>query len=94
MATVEPPLDDGHLEDAVAYEYHRRGVNTRLIIGIGVFAVMSLYLSLVAVSRVDGVLFPGNELGLPGGWRTSSPASSRPATRPPPRRSTSGSTSS
>jgi LCP family protein required for cell wall assembly len=66
LATIEPPLDDGHLEDAVTYEYHRRGVNTRLIIGIGVFAVMSLYLSLVAVSRVDGVLFPGNELGLPG----------------------------
>jgi LCP family protein required for cell wall assembly len=66
LATIEPPLDDGPVEDAVTYEYHRRGVNTRLIIGIGVFAVMSLYLSLVAVSRVDGVLFPGNGLALPG----------------------------
>jgi polyisoprenyl-teichoic acid--peptidoglycan teichoic acid transferase len=65
LATVEPPLDDGYQDDANSYTYHRRGVNTRLVIGIGIFAVLSLYVSLIAVTRVDGVLFPGNEIGLP-----------------------------
>ncbi len=65
LATEEPPFNDGQIQEPVTYEYYRRGVNTRLIIGIGIFAVMSLYLSLVAVSRVDGVLFPGNGLSFP-----------------------------
>ena len=66
MATVEPPLDDGYQDDASGYTYHRRGVNTRLVIGIGIFAVLSLYISLIAVTRVDGVLFPGNESSFGG----------------------------
>ncbi len=41
-------------------------MNTRLIIGIGIFAVLSLYISLVAVTRVDGVLFPGNQSSFGG----------------------------
>ena len=49
MATVEPPLDDGYQDDANGYTYHRRGVNTRLVIGIGIFAVLSLYLSLIHI---------------------------------------------
>jgi LCP family protein required for cell wall assembly len=66
LATVEPPLDDGYQDDANGYTYHRRGVNTRLVIGIGIFAVLSLYISLIAVTRVDGVLFPGNESSFGG----------------------------
>ena len=41
-------------------------MNTRLVIGIGIFAVLSLYISLIAVTRVDGVLFPGNESSFGG----------------------------
>jgi LCP family protein required for cell wall assembly len=46
------------------YEYQRRGVNTMLIVAIGVFAVMSFYLSLIIATRVDAVIFPGNEISL------------------------------
>ena len=56
MATVEPPLDDGYQDDATGYTYHRRGVNGRLVVGIGIFAVLSLYVSLIAVTRVDGAV--------------------------------------
>lgn len=64
MATVEPPFDGGYHDES--YVYYRRGVNTRLIIAIGVFAVLSLWAALAVFTRVDGVLFPGNEIGLPG----------------------------
>lgn len=63
MATVEPPFDGGYHDDT--YAYYRRGVNTRLIIAIGVFAVLSLWASLAVFTRIDRVLFPGNEIGLP-----------------------------
>jgi LCP family protein required for cell wall assembly len=63
LATIEPPIGDGFHEDS--YAYYRRGVNTKLIIAIGAFAVLSVWASLAVFTRVDAVLFPGNELGLP-----------------------------
>jgi LCP family protein required for cell wall assembly len=63
LATVEPPFDGGYPSDSFAY--YRRGVNTKLIIAIGVFAVLSLWASLAVFTRIDRVLFPGNEIGLP-----------------------------
>lgn len=62
LASIEPPIEDAGGEE---YVYRRRGINSRIVIGIGIFAVISLYLCLVAVTRVDGVLFPGNEIGFP-----------------------------
>jgi len=46
-----------------AYVYHRRGVNTKAIIGIGVFAVLSFYSALLVSTRLDHIIAPGNELG-------------------------------
>jgi LCP family protein required for cell wall assembly len=62
LATVEPPFDGGYQDEP--YAYFRRGINTRLIVAIGAFAVLSLWASLAVFTRVDAVLFPGNELGL------------------------------
>lgn len=50
---------DGYYYDADGYPYSRRGVNTVLIILIGVFAVMSMYLFLVVGTKLQPVLFPG-----------------------------------
>jgi hypothetical protein len=55
------PYGGGQPEDA--YGYHRRGVNTRAIIGIGVFAVLSFYAALMVSTRLDQIIAPGNELG-------------------------------
>lgn len=66
MATVEPPFDGGY--DDNTYAYYRRGVNTALIIAIGVFAVLSLWASLAVFTRIDHVLIPGNEIGFPVGF--------------------------
>lgn len=65
MSNDAPPEYGGGGNSAQDYDgYHRRGVNTLLIFAIAVFAVMSFYLWLVVATRVDGVLFPGNDLSL------------------------------
>ncbi|MEO7666048.1 MAG: LCP family protein [Dehalococcoidia bacterium] len=61
MSSDGTPYGGGHPEGA--YGYHRRGVNTRAIIGIGVFAVLSFYAALMVSTRLDQIIAPGNELG-------------------------------
>jgi LCP family protein required for cell wall assembly len=61
LSTEVPPAPDGGGEHEY-FRYERRGVNRTLIMGIGGFAVLSLYLWLLVATRVDGVLSPGNSL--------------------------------
>jgi LCP family protein required for cell wall assembly len=57
-----PPEDGGYAD---AYGYERRGVNTALIIAIGVFTVFTFYSALIVSSQLDQIFLPGNELSLP-----------------------------
>jgi LCP family protein required for cell wall assembly len=59
--STDSPYGGAQREDV--YAYHRRGVNTLAIVGIGAFAVVSLWVWLLVATRLDAVILPGNELG-------------------------------
>lgn len=57
---------ESYYYDAEGYPYHRRGVNMLLIILIGIFAVMSLYLAVVLGNQITPVIWPAGAPGIIG----------------------------
>ena len=58
--SADAPQDSGYY-DAEGYAYERRGINTVMILCIGIFAVISFYVALITTSPLFTIVLPGNE---------------------------------